>query len=115
LLAALYFKRGMDMFEELAEQNYLNSSKIVELLSDAVRNSNEDNDSENYKIIDDEFNRYLQILDINLEDVLIPKFELQEEKTNDKEYVPNYILDINEDLESMFECEINEMSIAREI
>ena len=39
------------------------------------------------------------------------KFELEEKVNEDDEYVPIYILDINEDIDSLFEDSINDMII----
>ena len=50
-------------------------------------------------------------LNINFDEVLIAPFELNEEKNDDEEYVPNYILEKQENIEDMFEGLIEEMII----
>ena len=56
----------------------------------------------------------MQNLDIEVHKSLIGKFELEEEvKDEDDEYVPIYILNIKEDIDSMFEESIKDMIIEK--
>ena len=50
-------------------------------------------------------------LNIDFHKSLIAQFELEERAKDDDEYVPIYILDINEDIENMFEESITDMII----
>ena len=52
-------------------------------------------------------------LNIDLHKSLIAKFELEEKAEEDDEYVPIYILQINEDIDSMFEECITDMIIEK--
>ena len=50
-------------------------------------------------------------LNIDLHKSFIAKFDLEEKAEDDDEYVPIYILQINEDIDSMFEECITDMII----
>lgn len=53
-------------------------------------------------------------LNIDFDEVLIPPFKLQEEVIDEEEYVPIYILNIKESLDSMLEGLETEMIIDEE-
>ncbi len=84
MLAGIYFKKSMDMYKSLADENYEDSVDIVKSMPN---------------------------LNINFDEVLIAPFELNEEKNDDEEYVPDYILEKQENIEDMFEGLIEDMII----
>ncbi|GAA3656781.1 hypothetical protein GCM10022323_16470 [Asaccharospora irregularis DSM 2635] len=76
MLANLYYKKSIDMHRKLAKENYDDCSKIIESAAD---------------------------IKLDFYETLVPKFTLIEEKIDEEEYVPIYILDINENLEDMLD------------
>ena len=84
MLAGLYYKKSLDMYKILAEQDYDNSKEIV---------------------------NNMPKLSINYDEVLIAPFREVEIKADDEEYVPMYILEIEENLEEIFEDLITDMII----
>ena len=86
MLAWLYYKKSLDMYTSLADKDYEDSKDILNKIQD---------------------------LKIDLHKSLIGKFELKEEVDEDDEYVPIYLLDIKENLDSLFEDSINDMIIEK--
>ena len=74
MLAGLYYKKSLDMYSILSIEGYGNCKDIV----DAMPN-----------------------IDIDVNDMLIAPFEIQNNIEDDEEYVPKYILDKKENLEDM--------------
>lgn len=87
MLAGLYYKKSLDMYISLANEEYDNCEEIVEGFPN---------------------------LNIDFDEVLIPPFKLQEEVIDEEEYVPIYILNIKESLDSMLEGLETEMIIDEE-
>ena len=78
MLASLYYKKSLDIYENLSKEEYLDSTYILSKIPS---------------------------LELNLDDLIIDKFsdaKLISDK-NDDEYVPNYILDIQENIDDVFE------------
>ena len=84
MLAWLYYKKSIDMYSSLADNDYEDSKDILSKMPN---------------------------LNIDLHKSLIAKFKLEEIINEDDEYVPIYILQINEDIDSMFEDSITDMII----
>ena len=84
MLAWLYYKKSLDMYTSLGNKDYEDSKDILSKMPN---------------------------LNIDLHKSLIAKFELEEKAEEDDEYVPIYILQINEDIDSMFEECITDMII----
>ncbi|MGL5314053.1 MAG: tetratricopeptide repeat protein [Peptostreptococcaceae bacterium] len=87
MLAGLYYKKSIDMYTVLAEENYDSCKDILEKMPK---------------------------LHTNFDEVLITQFALIEKEEVEEEYVPNYILDIEEDLDEMAEKSIDNMIIDRD-
>nr|WP_330362467.1 hypothetical protein [[Clostridium] dakarense] len=87
MLAGIYYKKGLDMYSSLADEGYEGCMDIV--------NS-------------------IPTININFDEVLIAPFEIQEVSIEEEEEcVPDYLLDINENLEEMFEGLITDMVIEK--
>jgi len=88
MLASLYYKKSLDIYQKLADEKYEN---CTEILSNMPK------------------------LDIDVDDVLTPDISLQTEIVSEEEYVPIYILDIKESLDFMLDGIQTEMIIEEEI
>ena len=85
MLAGLYLKKGRTMYKELADEGLFNSKDIYDSIPE-------------FKLNTDSF--------------LVPKFvEFIETKIEEEEYIPNYILDIQEDLSNKYEKRIDKMLV----
>ncbi|MDU4936157.1 MAG: hypothetical protein E6X43_12690, partial [Peptostreptococcaceae bacterium] len=88
MLAGLYYKKSLEIYENLSKEDYLNSTIITDKLPK---------------------------LELNVDEVMIAEFN--EEKIisdgEEEEYVPNYILDLNENIEDIFEGINKEMIIEK--
>ena len=85
MMAYLYYEKSREMFKGLSELHYENSEDIY--------NS-------------------LKKLDINREERLVAPFE-EIVKDEEEEYIPQYILDVDENLQNEFETIESEMKIER--
>ena len=83
MLAYIYYEKSKKMFKNLSEVHYENSEDIYNSLSD---------------------------LKVNKDERLIAPFEEIKEEA-EEEYIPQYILEIDEDLENEFEPIEKEMKI----
>jgi len=84
MLAGLYYKKSLDMYKILAHQDYDNSKVIV---------------------------NNMPKLSINFDEVLIAPFKEIEIPVDEEDYVPMYVLEIEENLEEVFEDLITDMII----
>ena len=88
MLTGLYYKKSLEIYENLSKEDYLNSTIITDKLPK---------------------------LELNVDEVMIAEFN--EEKIisdgEEEEYVPNYILDLNENIEDIFEGINKEMIIEK--
>ena len=83
MLAYLYYEKSRSMFKNLSDLHYENSESIYNLMEE---------------------------LNVNKEERLVAPFEEMKEK-EEEEYIPQYILDVNENLENEFEPIEKEMKI----
>ena len=88
MLANVYYKKSMDMYTVLADNG---NEKCLELIE------------------------RMPSLKIDFNDILIAPFELIVKEEVEEEYVPDYILDRDEDLDTICENIIDDMVIDREI
>ncbi|MDY2736528.1 tetratricopeptide repeat protein, partial [Intestinibacter sp.] len=85
MLAGLYLKKGRLMYKSLADEGVFNSKDIYESIPE---------------------------FKLNVDSFLIPKFEeIEEQKDEEEEYIPNYILEIEENLDQMYESRIDKMLV----
>jgi hypothetical protein len=75
MLAWLYYKKSLDMYTSLAHKDYENSKDIIEKLPN---------------------------ISIDLHKSLIGQFELVQKEEEEEEYVPMYVLQIDENIDEMF-------------
>ena len=85
MMAYLYYEKSREMFKGLSELHYENSEDIYNSLKE---------------------------LDINREERLVAPFE-EIAKDEEEEYIPQYILDVDENLQNEFETIESEMKIER--
>ena len=83
MLAYLYYEKSKNMFKNLSDITYGNSDKIYNTLNE---------------------------LDVDKEERLVAPF-VEIEQEEDDEYIPQYILDINENLQNEFESFEKEMKM----
>ena len=86
MLAWLYYKKSLDMYTSLAHKDYENSKDIIEKLPN---------------------------ISIDLHKSLIGQFELVQKEEEEEEYVPMYVLQIDENIDEMFEGPITDMIISK--
>ena len=84
MLAGIYYKKSLDMYKSLAEEEYDNSKQILKTMPD---------------------------LSINFDEVLTPPFKEINLNEEEEEYVPIYILEKDENLKLQFEKPLEEMII----
>ncbi len=88
MLASLYYKKSLDIYQKLADEKYENCTEIL---------------------------ANMPKLDIDVDDVLTPDISLQTEIVSEEEYVPIYILDIKESLDFMLDGIQTDMIIEEDI
>ena len=88
MLAFMYFEKSKRMYAELSKVNYENSESILGLLP---------------------------LIEVNQEERLLAPFVEVEKVVEDEEeeYIPQYILEINENIENEFEGIESEMKVVR--
>ena len=85
MLAGLYIKKGRAMYKELADDGLFNSKEIYDSIPE---------------------------FKLNTDCFLIPQFrEMVQTRVEEEEYIPNYILDIDEDLSKKYEKRIDKMLV----
>ena len=88
MLAGLYLKKGRMMYKKLADEEMFNSKDIYDSIPE---------------------------FKLNVDSFLIPPFkEFEKAKDEDEEYIPNYILEIEENLGEMYENRIDKMLVETE-
>ena len=86
MLAGIYLKKGRNMYKKLGEEDVFNSKDIYDSIPE---------------------------FKLNTESFLIPEFKEFEvvKDEEDEEYIPNYILQIDENLEDMYEARLQKMLV----
>ena len=88
MLANVYYKKSIDMYTVLADEGNEKCLEIIERMPS---------------------------LKIDFDDILIAPFEWIVKEKVEEEYVPDYILDIEEDLDKISENILEDMVIEKEI
>ena len=85
MLASLYYKKSYENYESLAKENYENSQEVFDKLPKLI---------------------------LNFDQILIPQFEtIDNISEDDEEYVPRYILSVEEDNNYVYKEKSTEMIV----